>query len=288
MSIISALGGFVAIESDGQLPAAGSSVEGRSIDFKRAHTSSRLECAKDVAAFANASGGTILIGAQPKGDRLETYLPLADGDAQKAKREYEEAIRDRCGPAPIFDVAFIGRDAGVIVAVNVWPMPGQPVGVELLKKDLADYEREVEGTYFYPLRVGSQTRAILPEQMPMFIDAKSRKTAVLLSRAVGSALVMCVPKYEKNRFWRDELKLVAVDIQANCIVLEVDEQCCVSVPLDMVEAAWFEGTRAFIAVSGYIDRYDAASVESEPKETGGYFFLPLPRMVSIDELAGRR
>jgi hypothetical protein len=287
MSIVSALGGFMAIERASQLPTKESSVEGRSIDFKREHKSTRLECAKDVAAFANTNGGTILIGAQGKGDRLETYLPLVDGDAQAAKRDYEEAIRDRCRPAPIFDVAFIARDAGVIVAVNVWPMPGQPVGVELLKKDLADYEREFEGTYFYPLRVGSQTRSILPEQMPMFIDAKSRKAAILLSRAVGSAIVMCVPKYEKNRFWRDELKLLAVDIQANCLALELDGKYRVAVPLDMVEAAWFEGSRAFIAVSGYIDRYDTSSKESEPEETGGYFFMPLPRIVSIDDLTGR-
>jgi len=284
MSIISVLGGFTPVENANQLPDIGSSVEGRIIDFKREHKANRLECAKDVAGFANASGGTILIGAQAKGDRLEAYVPLADGDAQTTKRDYEEAIRDRCGPAPIFDIAFLVHDSGVIVAVNVWPMPGQPVGVELLKKDLADYEREFEGTYFYPLRVGSQTRAILPEQMPMFIDAKSRKVATLLSRAIGSALVMCVPKYEKNRFWRDELKLVAVDVQNNCIALELDGEYHVSVPLDMVEAAWFEGPRAFIAVSGYIDRYDMTGRESEPKETGGYFFMPLPKMISIDGL----
>ena len=164
--------GFTPITQEAHLPTAGSSVENATTDFKVRHVPNAFELAKDVASFSNASGGTILIGARATGDLLAGYEPLTSSDANAAKRSYEQSVRDRCSPAPIFDVSFISSGEGTIVAVNVWPMPGQPVGVELLRVDLRAYEREAHGTYFFPVRIGSHTRAILPEQLPMFIDAK--------------------------------------------------------------------------------------------------------------------
>ena len=120
----------------------------------------------------------------------------------------------------------------------------------------------------------------------MFIDARSRKVAIVLSAVTGGPLVMSVPKYEKNRLWRDgSLKLIDVSAQENCIIVAIETKYRVSIPLDMIEAAWLDGGRAHIAVSGYIEQYDTASREGEPKEAGGYFFMPLPRFMSIDSLA---
>jgi len=278
-------GGFSPITHRDELPAAGQAVETRSIDFKVKHTSTRFEAAKDVAAFANTSGGTILIGVRAAADSLTGYIPLTTEEAQAAKTDYDEAVRDRCSPAPMFDVSFLGLDGGNIVAVNVWPMPGQPVGVELKPTDLKEYERESKGVYFYPVRVGSHTRAILPEQLPMFIDAKARKAAIVLSRAIGKALVMAVPKHEKNRLWRDDaLKLLDVNLHENCVVVGVDAYR-VSLPLDSIEAAWIDGERACMVVNGYIEQQE--SPESEPAGSGGFFFMPLPRFVIADPNARR-
>jgi hypothetical protein len=183
-------------------------------------------------------------------------------------------------------VSFISFGEGMIVAANVWPMPGQPVGVELLRVDLRDYEREAHGTYFFPVRVGSHTRAILPEQLPMFIDARARKTAVILSRAIGSDLVLTVPKHEKKSFWRDPtLKLIDVSPQDNSVVVGL-EGYRISLPLDLIEAAWIDGPRAYVTIHGYIDQLDSHGAESEPAESGGYIFVPLPRFAFARD-AGR-
>jgi Putative DNA-binding domain len=280
VAILEGRGVFMPITRLEELPELGRSIETRTIDFKIKHSSDRFEAGKDVAAFANTSGGTIIIGARTTGDVLAEYLPLSAADAQAAKRDYEESVRDRCSPAPIFDVSFFTMDGGILVAINVWPIPGQPVGVELKPLDLKTYEREAKGTYFYPVRVGSHTRAILPEQLPMFIDAKSRKAAIVLSRAIGKTLVMAVPKYEKNKLWRDDaLKLLDVNAHDNNLVVGLDT-FRVSLPLDSIETAWVDGERVCVVVNGYIEQLDTP--ESEPPGSGGYFFMPLPRFLLVD------
>src|SRR2546421_202845 len=87
--------------------------------------------AKDVAMFANASGGVVLLGACDAAGRLTTYRPLPESDLQRVKDAYETAVRDLCSPVPVIDVLPIRpiEGSGTIVAVNVYAFPGAPVGV---------------------------------------------------------------------------------------------------------------------------------------------------------------
>jgi hypothetical protein len=39
--------------------------------------------------------------------------------AAKAQRAYEEAIRSRCSPIPLFDIVGVPKDSRIVVAVNV-------------------------------------------------------------------------------------------------------------------------------------------------------------------------
>lgn len=172
---------MIPIERSEQLPAVGSAVERASLDFKAKHTSDRRECAKDIAAFANGVGGAILVGAAANGEVLARYLPLSEVEASACQRDYEEAARDRCRPTPLIETVQIPVDGGRVVALNVYPVIGQPVGVRLLATDQVNSD----GVYHYPVRVGAHTTSIHPEQLPVFIDVKTRKVLSILSDCEG-------------------------------------------------------------------------------------------------------
>jgi hypothetical protein len=38
--------------------------------------------------------------------------------------------------------------------------------------------------------------------------------------------------------------------------------------LEVVEAAWIDGSRAHIAINGYIDQFNSEGTKSEPAESG--------------------
>lgn len=174
---------FMPIRTAAALPATGRTNERFYLDFKAEPTADAFENAKDVAAFANGDGGTILIGAKGSGEFLASYEPLTTKAASDAQRAIDTAVRDRCAPVPLFDVTSIEVEAGrFVVAVNIWPFPGQVVGVELKKGEAkcGAKQNEPQGVYFFPRRVGAQMTSIRPEQIPMFMDARVRRNTTLL------------------------------------------------------------------------------------------------------------
>jgi hypothetical protein len=66
---------FQIIDRVEALPLEGSSREGLALDVKARPIADPFELGKDMAAFANASGGVILIGANDASRRI-TYKPL--------------------------------------------------------------------------------------------------------------------------------------------------------------------------------------------------------------------
>src|SRR5258708_3058921 len=113
-------------------------------------------------------------------------------DASKVQRGYDEAIRDRCSPTPLFDVVGIPKAGGTVGGVNGWRLPGQVVGGEIQKGEAKFGKRgtEPEGLYFFPLRVGAHTTSISPEQIPMFMDARVRRISICLQQAVGQTVIL--------------------------------------------------------------------------------------------------
>src|SRR5262245_27884590 len=71
------------------------------LEFKRMLPEKDLETptelAKDVAAFANSVGGTILIGADREGERLRAYAPLKEDASKAAMEAFDRAVRDPRG-----------------------------------------------------------------------------------------------------------------------------------------------------------------------------------------------
>ena len=91
---------FEAIEPPRSLPAIGSAVERAVMDFKdyRAHRAwKQFEYAKDIAAFANLVGGTLVIGAREDG-HLREYVGLTDDEASTVRQAFSDAVADRCMP----------------------------------------------------------------------------------------------------------------------------------------------------------------------------------------------
>src|SRR5262245_57289339 len=92
---------FKVFEQASDLPGAGTSREEFSLDAKVTYDpAKKFEMGKDVAAFANASGGALLIGAYEDSAKLIHYRPLSSADAINIRQAFEEAVRDRCTPIP--------------------------------------------------------------------------------------------------------------------------------------------------------------------------------------------
>jgi hypothetical protein len=181
---------FQPLSSESDLPDVGAKkqFEGIAFDGKMASKPTQYELAKDVAAFANAEGGTILVGAI---EDLATgiivkYEPMTAATARAVRDDYNAAVKARCHPAPLIAPEIIPKGQGTfVVAVNVYPFPLQPVGVKVT----ADKSSEGYGgdAYTFPVRIGTHAQYLLPEQLGMFMEPKIRRMAVLLGSIPESA-----------------------------------------------------------------------------------------------------
>ncbi len=236
-----------------QLPNVGDA-EQTWLDFKvRVATANRYELAKDVAAFANASGGTLVVGAADASDRLSAYRPLTKDEARETAKAYEEATRDRVTPLPVIQIEILPYGDGYVVTVNVHPFPGQGVGVAIKKGDNGN---DKEDLFHYPFRVGTQTKFITPGLLPMFTDARIRRIAILLEQATGSNVEIYVhPRpWESNESKRLTGNVSRVDVPTNTLELGyLNGGKNIKVPLDLVEAVCdgYGGWQVFL--DGYLD-----------------------------------
>ena len=94
----------------------GTTSEATDIDFKETldpkGSDVGIECAKDVAALANLLGGHVLVGVPTEMSRTRcTGFHGIDKDlASKISTIFEEQIKNRCRPTPIFNVRSIDRN----------------------------------------------------------------------------------------------------------------------------------------------------------------------------------
>jgi hypothetical protein len=173
------------------LPRVDTSSELPELDFKRTvDPTDSIEMAKDVAALANTVGGSIIIGAETRGQRVTSYPGVPEGIARQAGESYETAVTSRCRPTPYLETRVLPCDTGTaLLVVNVWLSPVAPVGVNIRQK-LASPARLVDHAWVFPRRVGSQTTYLQPDQFGAFENMNSRRAA---------ALLLGIPKEEWNR-----------------------------------------------------------------------------------------
>ena len=171
------------------LPTLGQAIERPVMDWKVKSAKHSFERAKDVAAFANHLGGTLLIGAQEVDGQLQAYVGMTPAEAGVVRDEYSKAVADRCTPRPAIDFEEYdapGDPAKKIVAINVQPSLNL-VGVKVR----ADKTQEGHGgdAYIFPVRSGTDARFLDPGELAMFMTPKVRRIAVLLSRIPKQTIV---------------------------------------------------------------------------------------------------
>ncbi len=187
---------FRPIFSEADLPEAAAATPAREsnvLDFKNyaaiTNDDQRIEIAKDVAAFANADGGTIIYGANETAGVLTGYTPIPTAAEAEALRQ---AIRDvakrRCAPPLTLDVRTLPKNAGFVVVANVYSAPGQATGVTLDWQMRTPPGKKVE-THFFPVRIGDSTEFMNPEQIAMLMIPQLRRTLSLLRQIDPKATV---------------------------------------------------------------------------------------------------
>jgi hypothetical protein len=163
------------------LPEIGQGYERAVLDLKlEGQVVKGFHLAKDVAAFANHLGGTLLIGAGEAHGRVAVYKPMVEAVVNDLQKAVSEAVRDRCSPRPFYDFVRRSRDGGWLLAVNVNPYIGQPVAVSV--KCIKDHDGYGGDAFVFPVRAGVDSTYLLPEQLPMFMTPDVRKAVILLSR----------------------------------------------------------------------------------------------------------
>lgn len=178
----------------GDLPPTGpmhaNAQEREHLDFKVFSDPKKgLEHAKDIAAFANALGGTILVGVSDDNGFIAVPGVLtARQTAVQVKDLYEHAAL-RCSPKLSIDAVIVAlSDGGAVVAVNVPPFTSSVVGVPGVVST-AGTETDAPNSWRYPIRRATQTDFLAPEQISMYMNPETRGSFVRLAAIPHNARV---------------------------------------------------------------------------------------------------
>lgn len=235
-----------------------------------------VDLAKDVAAFASAYGGTVLVGAEEQGGRLVGLSGVAD--VPRLVTALSTAVKQRCSPCPLYAEAPItlaavdcarllpaaeSVPAGVtLLAINVEPDPRGPIGV----RPLTDKGNVIRQVYEFPIRVGNSTDWLDPEDLAMWMNSHERRIALKLRQAGAPARVRIFHMVgEQNTVRRErEFELAAVDERRTVAVLRQfapDPPDEAHVPFSFILDAWQEPQDGMwqLAIQGHVFPGNATS-----------------------------
>ncbi|MEO7733712.1 MAG: RNA-binding domain-containing protein [Kofleriaceae bacterium] len=206
----------------------------------------------DVAAFANTSGGVILIGANehPKDSgNLSAYVPMSHADAHAVGDKLGEAIR-LCSPKPVAEAKPIELDSVAgqyAVAINCEPYAAPPIGVTFSGHSGG------EKWWAFPSRRGRENRNLRPEELATIMEPRLRRILLLLDRLPrfdpGSTRRVCFhskhgsgdpPTYD----------IVSVDSETSSMrIRHTQFSHEVVIPLDAIRMIWRDTVRGMFHVS---------------------------------------
>lgn len=255
-------------------------------DYSRTPVRARYELAKDVTAFANALGGTLLVGAiEGTGAAKGRSVRFADvPDEADLINELTEATR-LCLPLPVVEVhratlsaadqaSILGRtcaDDARLVIINVQASIAGPIGC--LGADAAG--TRIDNAHRFPVRTAEGTRYLRPDELPFHMNSHERRTLLQLRQIpLGSALDVWGRTGDAPvRSCR--CTLVRVDAERFVAVIEQRNgrnDPPAEVPLTVVRAVW-RGTDLWqLAIDGTI-------FTAHRKDNRCYGFIPLGGLV---------
>jgi len=143
----------VAFQPDDQFMRIRAGGEGPTTEFKR-ELPKRYQITRTVAAFANGSGGVILIGVEDDGE-----IVGVGGDIGELKEQIQNQIEGHLRAVPRYNIFEWHVEAQVVVAVRVEPGTNPPYGVVN------------SGVTAYYVRRGSSTYSAQPEDLQALLSA---------------------------------------------------------------------------------------------------------------------
>lgn len=216
-----------------ELVAAATEFEKHTLDFKKeVDRDARAELAKDVAAFANHIGGTILVGVPNAGaTTAAAYNPMTGKSVRAVQLAYEQAVDTHCNPHPSIEATPLqyARDKFVL-AVNVYPFPGV-VGVRT---------KSGSSEWRFPIRFATQTNYLRPLEVAMYSPAV-RNAVISLGRLAKKTVVRRVrePLLKGGTNDKTDLLFDETEVESNRFSVKTfRSDVKIYYPLDMVRTVY--------------------------------------------------
>lgn len=195
--------------------------------------------AKDMAAFANALGGVVLIGTS-KDDEPLAYPGIPRDFAERLSDGFSDAHARHLSPKPPnverIIVAIPDSDK-VLLAVNVHPFSDQIVGA-----------KTGSNSWRFPVRVGADTNDLEPAMLPLYAAAIRRNIILVGSINPSSDKISLCFRNPTNTqtadpvYYEAGLRDVSVDKNVMVIVLIEDVTRTHQIPLDDIDSVWDSGS----------------------------------------------
>lgn len=218
-------------------------------DYRAQRAWKAFEYAKDITAFANHLGGSLIIGASEDG-HLREYVGLTDAEAATVRQSFSQSVADRCTPRPVFDFAprYAHPDDSTkqIVVINV-PPSVTPIGVRVAGDKADGYNGP---TYVYPVRSGTDARYLDPNQLAMLLSPTVRRVVVMLSKIPSGTrvnvrlVVAATGDYKNNPEWT----FLEVDEQENVAKFSGENR----LPLDRILSVYQAGNGVWRVLSDFL------------------------------------
>lgn len=224
-------------------------------DYKRSPVRARYELAKDVAALANALGGTLLVGAiegEIAGKKTGRATAFVDVPRDvELIDELTEAGR-LCFPLSIVEVHrvtlkaidqanILGRpcvtDAQLVI-INVQASLAGPIGC--LVPDNSG--NRIDHAYRFPVRTAEGTRYLRPDELPFHMNSHERRTLLQLRQIPEDSPLDVWGRTGDGLTKSCRCSLVRVDADRLVAVLDrrdgSQKRAVAEVPLSVVRAVW--------------------------------------------------
>jgi hypothetical protein len=151
----------------------------------------RRKCLRAVAQFANASGGTVMIGATSTGEVLDAFASVPNPDEHV--RWIDDLVKGNLEPVPGIEPVVIMLSTGtVLVALNV------PPAQTLIGHRIGE-------AYEFPVRAAASRRYLRVAEMEARMQARERLQRLRLERiapndTVGIDAMLRTPELSHNNW----------------------------------------------------------------------------------------
>lgn len=110
--------------------------ESKNIEFKVQLPDDSKKYMKSIVAFANTSGGKLVIGVD---DIMKDIVGVEPGSVFQVMDKIANAVSDMCAPKIISDITFQTIEGKCIVQVEIYPGQNRPYYIRSLGKENGTY-----------------------------------------------------------------------------------------------------------------------------------------------------